>query len=552
MSTTILSFFVVTYLAGTSGFINIPTANVYDMSGTWGLGFAYSSSMYSEDPDPTDDLEPDPADYNIFIRYGFGGRGEIAVSMYRPTAFALSFSYVIVRSGKGTSLFAGIDDITYATHISSLGTGDTVGFLEEIGYTIESGGRPAELLSAYIGMQQTFGKTFNIVIGLGRGRFVGYGERSRYFNTDYFVLGDEYKTEEHSAWAFGLFLGASLRFPFGLELMVEMDGRDAGLAMRYHNKYVTPTIALTKVEQFGDDRRPFSPRLTFGIEATNRFMLDKPEVGTIECVIQDNTSKELLTNSIVELSELNKRYTASGGTFSLNLPAGGYTIIVKRTDYVDYKAKINVKPEVLSKLVFNMQKTEEALQLEQASREREASIRNHLEQGKIYFSEGNLTQAKAAFEMVLSLDPGNVEAQESLGALELRRANLIAYYSSEAKKQTQAKRYTQAIQSWQQVLSLAPDHTEAKNAVAELRKLTSAPANPPAKPTKPSEPAKPRVSAAEIENLYKRGVSLFTSEKYDEALNVFKRVLALNPNHVGAKEYKKRTEARLRVLRGSG
>jgi tetratricopeptide (TPR) repeat protein len=281
-------------------------------------------------------------------------------------------------------------------------------------------------------------------------------------------------------------------------------------------------------------------------------MLEKPESGTIECVIQDNVSRELLTNSIVELSELNKRYTASGGTFSLNLPAGGYTIIVMRTDYVDYKAKINVKPKVRSKLVFNMQKTEEALQLEQASREREASIRNHLEQGKIYFSEGNLTQAKAAFEMVLSLDSGNVEAQESLGALELRRANLIAYYSSEAKKQTQAKRYTQAIQSWQQVLSLAPDHTEAKNAVAELRKLTSAPAKPPAKPTKPSEPTKPRVSAAEIENLYKRGVSLFTSEKYDEALNVFKRVLALNPNHVGAKEYKKRTEARLRVLRGSG
>ncbi|MDH4211975.1 MAG: tetratricopeptide repeat protein [candidate division WOR-3 bacterium] len=552
MCTTMFSFLLVTYLASTSGFINIPTADMYDMSGTWGIGFAYSSSMYSDDPDPTDDIEPDPADYDIFLRYGFAGRGEIAVSMYKPTAFALNFSYVIVKPGKGPALFVGIDNITYAKHISSLGTGDTVGFLEEIGYATKSGGRPAELLSAYVGMQQTFGKIFNIVIGLGRGRFVGYGERSRYFNTDYLVLGDDYITEEHSAWAFGLFLGASLRFPFGLEFMTEMDGRDASIGIRYHNKYVTPTFALTKVEQLGEDRRPFSPRITLGIEATNRFMLEKPESGTIECVIQDNVNKEFLTNSVVEITELNKRYTASGGTFSVNLPAGSYTIIVKRTDYVDYKAKINVRSRVRSKLVFNMQKTEEALRLEQASRDKEASIRNHLEQGKIYFTEGNLIQAKAAFEMVLSLDPGNVEAQESLGALELRRANLIAYYISEAKKQTQSKKYTQAIQSWQQVLSLAPDHTEAKNAVAELRKLTSAPAKPPAKPTKPSAPTTPRVSEAEIENLYKRGVSLFTSEKYDEALNVFKRVLALNPNHVGAKEYRKRTEARLRVLRSSG
>ena len=172
MSATILSFFVVTYLAGTSGFINVPTANVYDMNGTWGLGFAYSSSMYSEDPDPTDDLEPDPADYNIFLRYGFAGRGEIAVSMYTPSAFALSFSYVIVKSGKGPSLFVGIDDITYATHISSLGTGDTVGFLEEVGYTTESGGRPAELLSAYLGMQQTFGNIFNIASRASRQVFI--------------------------------------------------------------------------------------------------------------------------------------------------------------------------------------------------------------------------------------------------------------------------------------------------------------------------------------------------------------------------------------------
>jgi Tfp pilus assembly protein PilF len=551
MFATLISTVLISYLAGTSGFVNIPTASQYDVPGLFGVGFAYSLTMISDDPDPTDAIEPDPSDYNMFLRYGLMGRGEIALSMYTTNTYALSFNYTIIKEGTGPALFFGIDNITYAKYVSSLGSGDSVGFLEEVGYTTESGGRPPEMLSAYLGIQKTFGKIFNVVLGLGRGRFVGYGERSHIFNTDLFVLGADYTTEEHSAWAFGLFFGASLRFPFGLELMAEMDGRDASVGVKYHNKYVTPVFAITKVEQFGD-RSPFSPRIAMGIEATTRFIHDKPKFGAIECVIQDVTTRQLLTNATVEIIEMNKRYAATGGTFSLGLQAGNYTITVSKPDYVDYVAKVNVKPDIRSKLVFNLHKTEAALRLEAAAHERTSNIRTHLEQGKIYLSEGNLAQAKSAFETVLSMDPANAEAQDYLNRVEVRRAQLIEYHSAEARKRTQAKDYTRAIQSWQQVLALDPENTTATNAIAELRKTTTTTAKPPAKPAKPSQPAKPQVSEAEIENIYKRGVSLFTSERYDEALNVFKQVLALNPNHVGAKEYKRRTEARLKILRGSG
>ena len=248
------------YLAGTSGFINIPTVSHYDLPGMWGGGFAYSRPLYTGDEDPNDGLEPEPSDYNVFIRYGFAGRGEIALSMYTPSTYALAVSYTIKKEGRGPAFFCGIDNITYSKHVSSLGRGDTVGFLEETGYLTEGGGRPPEVFSAYLGMQKSFGEIFNVVLGLGRGRFVGYGERSHVLNTDLFVLGDDYQTEEHSAWAFGLFFGASLKFPFGLEFIGEIDGRDASIGIKYHNKYATPTIAVTKIEQLGD-RRPFSPFL---------------------------------------------------------------------------------------------------------------------------------------------------------------------------------------------------------------------------------------------------------------------------------------------------
>lgn len=57
-------------------------------------------------------------------------------------------------------------------------------------------------------------------------------------------------------------------------------------------------------------------------------MTEKPTYGSIECIVQDITSKKLLHNAEVEIKELSKKYTAVGGSFSISLPVGNYTIVV--------------------------------------------------------------------------------------------------------------------------------------------------------------------------------------------------------------------------------
>ena len=150
------------HLYGSTGLINIPSANLYEIPGMWGVGLTYSQPLFKDEVDPNDILQPEPTDFNAVLRYGFAGRGELSLRMYTPNTFAVGVTYLIKKPGKGPALFCGIDDITYSKHVSLLGRGDTVGFLEEQGYVTTGGGRPAELLSAYIGMQQTFGNTFNI------------------------------------------------------------------------------------------------------------------------------------------------------------------------------------------------------------------------------------------------------------------------------------------------------------------------------------------------------------------------------------------------------
>jgi len=51
------------------------------------------------------------------------------------------------------------------------------------------------------------------------------------------------------------------------------------------------------------------------------------------------------------------------------------------------------------------------------------------------------------------------------------------------------------------------------------------------------------------ESHFNRGISLYAAEDYVAAIEEMEKALELNPNHRGAKEYKRRAESRLRALR---
>ena len=547
----IIAFFMIGELCHTTGMIDIPTPTQYNIPGMWGGGITFSFAFFGEDPYPNDPVKsPDPMDFTMVFRYGLGGKGELSLAMYTPTTYSLSASYVI-KKGKGNSptFYCGIEDISYNTHLSTIGMKGETGFIEEKVYD-SYGHRPWELFSAYIAMQQSF-SVMNFVIGLGRGRFVGYGQRSHIFNTDLFILGEDYAdpTVDASAWAFGVFFGGAIKAG-PMEFIAEIDGRDGNAGIKYHHRYFTGTLALAKCEHFFN-KRPWSPRFTMGIEAANRSMVEGPRVGSIECVIRDNTTKELLPDAIVDIKETNKRYKAKGGTFSLSLPVGNYTITIIKPNYTDYMAKIKVKQNTKSKLLFNLKMTEQAMAKQKALVEKEKNIRTSFERGKMYYSEGNLNEAKKAFNMVLSLDPSHAGAQEYMAKLENRRAELIRVYTAEARSRTQGKDYTKAMEYWKKVLALDPTNAAAITGIPDLQKKMTKPKKP-SKPKQPTKPKEPVATKAQIDALYKKGVSQFTAEKYDAALKTFKQVLALSPNHAGAKGYKKRTEARIKVLKGGG
>jgi hypothetical protein len=138
------------------------------------------------------------------------------------------------------SIALGIYEISYDKFISPAGSDKT--YEDE-----EYEDRPPEIVSLYGVVTKNINNKFQVTMGVGRGKFVGYGPRSFVPNTD--VLFDA----NHENWALGLFMGMKLTLKRPLSFILEMDGRDANFALEYKSQLLKGTFYLMKMEQFFSD-----------------------------------------------------------------------------------------------------------------------------------------------------------------------------------------------------------------------------------------------------------------------------------------------------------
>jgi hypothetical protein len=67
---------------------------------------------------------------------------------------------------------------------------------------------------------------------------------------------------------------------------------------------------------------------------------------------------------------------------------------------------------------------------------------------------------------------------------------------------------------------------------------------------KPVAPRAPGLTPEQVADLYKTGVKQYMSEEYDKAVTTFKKVLASDPGNTKAKDYLKKSQERLKKIRG--
>ena len=247
-------------------YIDIPTANFEQ-----GLCVSVNSSYPIKN---VDDVKFDP---NVGMDFTFNRLG-IALKWYDATDFVMDLSYqVLAGEGGVPSLAIGVSEIALDKYISTAGAYEA---FNDDRYTE----RPPEAWSFYGVASKKINRLIEVSVGLGRGRFVGYGPFSEYVNTDLL------SGEKHEVWAFGLFGGVKFMFLKNLAFITEADGRDFNIGLEYQHKLIKGTLVLSKLEVAGDSENDFSPRI--GLDLSYRIMGVQKKTPSDRLIYEENINPE--------------------------------------------------------------------------------------------------------------------------------------------------------------------------------------------------------------------------------------------------------------------
>jgi len=207
---------------------------------------------------------------NANLRFSPVKHLDFGVTAYSLKDYVLDAKYQIIGGEPGQiGLAAGVYDVGIYEYVSPIGHG-----LDNAWRDWKYQDRTKERFSAYAVTSIPVMDVARLHVGLGRGRFVGYGDKSRYLNTDVFF-------DEHHQWAIGLFGGVEVYVHPKVALVAEVGGRDLNSGIKASFGPISATVAWTKMEGLlfskGDDR---FGRLQLGAsyQLDNAFRRQEPDI----------------------------------------------------------------------------------------------------------------------------------------------------------------------------------------------------------------------------------------------------------------------------------
>ncbi|MCX5781772.1 MAG: hypothetical protein NT145_03575 [Elusimicrobia bacterium] len=202
-------------------------------------------------------------------------------------------------------------------------------------------------------------------------------------------------------------------------------------------------------------------------------------------------------------------------------------------DYVDSRQRFeeilslypNHQPskDYLAKIAQNLEKVEQKTQVK---------ISRYLSKARLATYDNNLLKALKYYNYVLGIDPVNAQAIEGKKNIEESRQKLD-------RGKTRKKNESKIIELWSQAKELydKSDYVSAKDKINEL--LILDPDNEEAKKYSKEINAKlEKISNVQIEEIYLKGVLLYSEEKYAEALKYFDSAILASPNRQDAVNYR--------------
>ena len=311
----------------TSGLIDIPTANILPH---FGLRAGIDGSMGLQDLG-------DSVDYNVHMSMGLFDIVEAYVDVYTIDNFtaAMGFCHRFYSSEKFGFAW-GVHAISYDLNISEVGRGDTIGWFDDMMYDNAPYEKPFELGSAFLLTTYAIRKNVDVTVGIGRGRYVGYGTHSKYFNTNVF-------RDEGGDWGVGLIAGIEARIGDRFRFMLDGDGRDINIGLGYRFTPVEFNVALSKLEWFIWSADEYKPWLSASISYVKLHEEKKP--GAIAGKVVDELGNPMSAEvGFVDDPTPSLKTNPGSGSFSFSpLDAGSYEVYALASGYRTVRHKIKIR-----------------------------------------------------------------------------------------------------------------------------------------------------------------------------------------------------------------
>jgi peptidoglycan-associated lipoprotein len=182
---------------------------------------------------------------NANVRFSPVKHLDFAVTAYTFSDFVLDAKYQILGGEPDRfGLAVGVTDIGFNDYISPIGH-DSANAWPDWKYWDNMHTeyvRTTERFSAFVVTNIPVTKFARLHVGLGRGRFVGYSEHSKYFNSDFFF------DDKYHQWAVALFGGAEVYVHPHVALVAEASTRELNTGVKASFGPFDATVAWTKME----------------------------------------------------------------------------------------------------------------------------------------------------------------------------------------------------------------------------------------------------------------------------------------------------------------
>jgi len=542
MKKPVLIFFIITMLSSfafadfdrTTGLIDIPVARVIN-GGTYKV---FSSGIFTIG----ENLDS-PADFNTGFAYGIGDWGEVTISMLTTVDYTFNFNGVFLKESGGIPAIGfGIHNITYRKYVSDLGHTEEFGYSDDVDY-IKVARRPHEQFSLYFVATKNLGGSYGeYTLGFGRGKYVGFGPHSHWFNSDMLFAStdqNELLGKAHED-AFGLFFGSRWQIIDPLSFMLEFDGRDVNAGVGYKFPIAELNLAWTHLEQIGKSHRT---RVSLGASVSSMAMPEAPKYAYVSLRVYDKATKKPLDFN-VNLEGEKKSSTVEGkaGKIKMRLRPGQYAMKIVIPGYKWKQVKLVLKPDETKSFKLGLEKKTTKEELESA---REFDV--HFVNGVNAYNKGEYKNAMLYLEKCLLLKPGQPDAstyyEKATDAFN-KQFNKISAIAETLEKKGD---YKGALARYKELLSIDESNETVAAKVDALTKRLTVKTKP---KTGGKKPTTPGVSEADINKWYKQGLNYFSSGNYQKAINMFNKVLKYRPSHSGAKKYLNKSRTRLKALGG--